>query len=92
MNKLQAAEIRRGTWPMMTPDFIKATAYGSEIFPSFLLQLNSSSTTGVHIHIFVYMVPTNTALNFKTITQNRSHFHALPAGVLLQEQISCKNA
>ena len=37
-------KIRLDTWPTMMPDLIKATAYESEIFPSSLLQLNSSFT------------------------------------------------
>ena len=49
---------RCGMWPTMTPDLIKATVYESEIFPSSLLQLNSSFTTGVQ---------TYTAFQFKII-------------------------
>ena len=40
-------KIQHGMWLTMTPDLIKATAYGSKIFPSSLLKLNSSFTTGV---------------------------------------------
>ena len=54
MNKLQAVEIRRGTWPTMLPDLITATAYGSEMFPSFLLQFNSLSITGVHKSLYMW--------------------------------------
>ena len=54
MNKLQAAEIRHVTWPTMLPDFITATAYGSEMFPSSLLRFNPSSTTGVHTSLYMW--------------------------------------
>ena len=37
-------KIRLDTWPTMTPDLIKATAYESDIFPYSLLQFNSSFT------------------------------------------------
>ena len=57
-NVMSLLKIRCGTWPTMTPDLLKGTAYGSEIFPSSLLQLNSSFTTGVQI---------NTAFQFKII-------------------------
>ena len=49
-------KIQRRTWPTMMPDLIKAIAYGSPIFPSSFLKLNSSFTTGVQ---------TNTAFQFK---------------------------
>ena len=51
-------KIRHGTWPTMMPDLIKAIAYGSEIFPSSLLQFNSSFITGVQ---------TNTAFQLSEI-------------------------
>ena len=54
-------KIQHGLWPRMMPDLIKATVYESEIFPSSLLQINSSFTNGVQTSLYHYMVPTNTA-------------------------------
>ena len=57
-NAMSLLKIQHGTRPTMMPDLIKATAYESQIFPSSLLQLNSSFITGVQM---------NTAFQFKTI-------------------------
>ena len=54
MNKLQAVEIWRGTWPMMLPDLITATAYESEMFPSSLLQFDPLSTICIHTSLYIW--------------------------------------
>ena len=53
-------KIRRGTWSMMTPDFIKATAYGC---PPFYSSIFHSQLVSKH------MVPTGiaTAFQFKIL-------------------------
>ena len=55
---ISSLNIRRRMWLVMMPDLINGTAYETEIFPSSLLQLNSSFTTDVQM---------NTAFQFKTV-------------------------